>query len=113
MTDEQGNYSSARLQDALSLKTNIVEAVVASYPADMISKIPVTHFVAYPNEQPDALAASARLVLVGRIVQSEKAVASQAPSIRASQVLALKSGANFYPFTHTSWAGAPAGFGGV
>ena len=103
----------ARLQDALSLKTNIVEAVVAPYPADMILKIPVTHFVAYPSEQPNALVASARLVLAGRIVQSEKAVASQAPSTRAGQVLALKSGANFYPFTHTSWAGAPAGFGGV
>ena len=73
-TDEQENYSRARLQDVLSLKANVVEAVVAPYPADMVLKTPVTHFVAYPASDPDALVASARLVLAGRVAQSEKVV---------------------------------------
>jgi hypothetical protein len=74
VTDEQENYSRSSLQDVMALNTNVVEAVVAPYPADMILKAPVSRFVAYPGSDPDALIAAARLVAAGRVLESEKVV---------------------------------------
>jgi hypothetical protein len=74
VTDEQENYSSSALQDVMALNTNVVEAVVAPYPADMILKAPASRFVAYPASDPDALVAAARLIAAGRVLESEGVV---------------------------------------
>jgi len=74
VTDEQENYSSSALGDVLKLNTNVVEAVVAPYPADMLLKAPASRFVAYPASDPDAFVASARLIMAGRVLESEKVV---------------------------------------
>ena len=74
VTDEQENYSRSALRDVMALDTNVVVAVVAPYPADMILKAPASRFVAYPGSDPDALIAAARLVTAGRLLESEKVV---------------------------------------